>query len=457
MRLGRPFSSLYFEDEIANDEYYSHELPQFQLKGRFFAYLKGKYRESYRVVVRDLISGQTETLVGEAREKITALTLTSEIIAFATYTGVIYVSDLNDLPNTRKAMRLPSARVRCLAGDKSVFACILYGNDEHTIVIHDAALKRTRSVAFTSSNLPQGDQLAVPDCLIVDSAHESVHVLFLVNSRVDGVPSHCCAKLGTQRLGFDGSVREQQVGKEDQIWESPWLHRNWNRKTELFNRPFLGKVRPAGRKGVFQVCGGPAYYLYDTSTMAFTQVEFSELCEKPDLETRLGRPSVWKGHVYQVSSAVYPKLTLMLPQPRKISRVSAPVVNDHVCGSYAVWSPSALAIDREGFSGHLIEGGVNYVGVNDSFAVICLPFVDLVQVLCFDERIPMHGSQPTDLWTDLTEPGELCSIENGGELAHHVFRGFDGDHCQKKSPSSNFSPRWEKTRWKMPYFQRSQD
>lgn len=131
LRLGRPFSSLYFEDEIADDEYYSHELPQFQLKGRFFAYLKGKHRESYRVVVRDLISGQTETLFGEAREKITGLTLTSEIVAFATYTGVLYVTDLNGLPNTRKAVRLPSARVRCLAGDKSVLACILYGNDEH--------------------------------------------------------------------------------------------------------------------------------------------------------------------------------------------------------------------------------------------------------------------------------------------------------------------------------------
>jgi len=127
LRNGRPFSYVNYGDQFAflpNSHPIAHRL---QLKGKHIAYLRGNpdTREGNTVVIRDLVTGETTSLCGTAREKIMLIELSTDIVAFFTYVGTVYVASLRDLQDSLRAVRLPSSRILAAHADRGTLACLL--------------------------------------------------------------------------------------------------------------------------------------------------------------------------------------------------------------------------------------------------------------------------------------------------------------------------------------------
>ena len=120
LRNGRPFSYVNYGDQftfLPNSHPIAHQL---RLKGKHIAYLRGNSdtREGTNVVIRDLVTGESTSLCGTAREKVMLIELSTNIIAFFTYTGTVYVALLLALPDSLRAVRLPSSKIHATHADR---------------------------------------------------------------------------------------------------------------------------------------------------------------------------------------------------------------------------------------------------------------------------------------------------------------------------------------------------
>lgn len=462
LRLGRPFSSMYFKDDLAiNGTLWPHS--PFELKGKHIAYLQGEPRESFAVVLRDLISGQTNTLYGEAREKIFGLTLTSELLGFVTNTGFLYTTSLADPHNACKSTRLPSSRVRCLAGDGPIVACLLYGDDEHTVVIHDSTSAKTTLFTLMSHDLPQSDTPTKPECLIVDSTNKTIDLLMLVNEELEERAGDWYrTMIAVQRLSFSGSVLKQSQCDKGQVWHDLGdddSENNFSLEDQPQNGLTLSNVRPAGRKGMFHLkmaYDQAADMMYDSTEMTFTRVSTPRECDKPDFRSYAGTAAFWKDREYTFHTLreSHGGLSMMFPQPFNVSNNIEDERPEHVCGSYIIWF---LPTDREPPSENWIDCRPNFTQVHDTFAACVLPEDGIVQVFCFDERVQMHASQATGLWSDDYEPDDAewaKPREESDPKKYHSFRAFEGGNGKKNDNKG--VPVWARTKWKMPSFGRSE-
>lgn len=426
LRLGMPFSSKVIPDDLESIKTRSR-LDSFVLKGKYIAYLQGAPRGDKTVVVHNLMRDSVYRLCGEARENIMGIVLTSDVLAFATFTGVLYVASLTGLPVVRKATRLPSSLVRSLAGDEKVIACLTHGTKENTIIMHDASRARTTSFAFRNQDVPQGQVPTAPECVIVNAARETIDLLNLVTDLIKDQRDFHRSRMGVTRFSFSGDILSQHVCTQGQIESFP-------------DQPVLGgiadtcfyKVRPAGRKGLYSFVashnGVTHQVQYDCITSCFTILNDQTTYLNPfeTLEdasfTETTKQAIWKDLQFETTifrpGYAYSSMGLILAQPCNagIDESSFPTLSQPK--TYVKWS-----LPKETLKRVQISDEDTFLEINDSFVVLVVPQNDTIQVLCFDESICLHGAQPTGLWRhdgDHTQDSDINFV------------------CSEKSPRLNF-------------------
>jgi hypothetical protein len=153
LRNGRPFSYVNISDKFAFLPTSHPVAHQLRLKGKHIAYLRGnaETRESTTVVVKDLTTGEVISLCGNAREKIMLIELTSDVVAFFTYVGTMYVVPLLNLTASLEPIRLPSSSIVATGAGQGVLACVLKGVAALTVVVHDTSRRKSTSFDLEDS------------------------------------------------------------------------------------------------------------------------------------------------------------------------------------------------------------------------------------------------------------------------------------------------------------------
>lgn len=405
LRLGKPFSSKVIPDDLGSIKSRSR-LDSFALKGKYMAYLQGAPRGDKTVVVHDLMSDTVYRLCAEARENIMGIVLTSDVLAFATFTGVLYVASLTALPIVRKATRLPSSLVRSLAGDEKVVACLTHGTKENTIIMHDASRARTTSFAFRHQDLPQGQVPTAPECVIVNAARETIDLLNLVTDLIKDPRVYHRSRMGVTRFSFSGDILSQHVCTQGRIENFPDQPGDRNSLGVIAGTCFY-KLRPAGRKGLYSFVASHNTTLhqvqYDCITLCFTIVNDQTTLLNPfdtledDSFTETTKRAIWKDLQFETTifrpGYVYPSMGLILAQPCNAGIDKSSLRTFSQPKTYVKWSLPKETLERV-----QITDEDTFLEINDSFVVLVIPQNDTIQILCFDESICLHGAQPTGLW-----------------------------------------------------------
>jgi hypothetical protein len=134
------------------------------------------------VVVRDLITGASSTLHGEAREKIMLVVLTIDLVAFLNYDGILYVFNLDDPSmNRRTRVQLPSAAVVTHGSDAGFIAFATGVDETFRITLYDAQEQRASLIDPVPAlrSLRCNEQLLDCVSLIVDSTLRVIDILVL--------------------------------------------------------------------------------------------------------------------------------------------------------------------------------------------------------------------------------------------------------------------------------------
>lgn len=211
------------------------------LKGDCLAYVTTVREEGDAVVVRNLVTGITNTLRGDAREKIVSIVLTSRAVAFVTFGGYLYVAELRkDRPALQThRVQLPSSSVQALSGHNGTIVLAMRQSGVNngipvTILIYDIGTHRLQSYSFEAAKSPPGNRLDLfcSRSIVVDSDRKTVNVFTLVRNHIgcQSMRGESAADdtehlyLTHVRISFSGVVTEQQertcpiVGKSNKYW-----------------------------------------------------------------------------------------------------------------------------------------------------------------------------------------------------------------------------------------------
>jgi hypothetical protein len=248
LRNGRPFSYVNYGDQFAflpNSHRVAHHL---KLKGKHIAYLRGnpEAREGTTVVVRDLITGDMTSLCGTAREKVMLIELSTDIVAFFTYVGTVYVASLQDLPDSLRAVRLPSSTIHATYADRTTLACLLGGTSGLTVFIHDAESRKSTSFSYHRHEYCDENEDDHCHAVLVNSRDECIDILSVVHS-TDEPKLH----VKVARYSLTG---ERKMHDRLTIWHG----------FKYLPRAFLGPVLPTGEQGLFQLAWNLEGYLCGT-------------------------------------------------------------------------------------------------------------------------------------------------------------------------------------------------
>lgn len=356
LRLGRPFSSLSIKDSIAIDPLSQPKpnIPRFQLKGSYIAYLRGKNEgnrllETYQsdtVVIRSLLTGRSAALHVKPGDVIQSLTLSTEFIAFVTHDGSLYIEPVLDLVNwqepaadttlstnsysenlqrrrgdyqiqsdesaamaptktnaafntPQQSVRLPSSFIVAMASDQEVVVCLLHSSDGDSGFIYDAHTRTSSSFRLQTPNRAT-DEIACQHSLLVDSPSRRIDVFTLATT---GSPNkshaHFDLRVISSRYSFNGDLLAQTT------WEGGLGDMEPN-------YIILGPVHPSGHKGIHAIdvtFNGPSALatdkcrnrrlslLFDETTLNIKAVDLPEhVVRDPQYQTQT---ILWKDMVYR--------------------------------------------------------------------------------------------------------------------------------------------------------------
>ena len=448
LRNGRPFSYVNYGDQFAflpNSNTVSHQL---RLKGKHIAYLRGNADtcEGTTVVIRDLVTGETTSLCGTAREKIVLIELSTDIVAFFTYTGTVYVASLLGPPDSLRAVRLPSSKVYAAHADRGLLTCLLGGMSGLNVFIHDTGTRKSTSFSYHRHEYCDKNEDDHCHTVLINSRNKCIDVLSVVNS-TDELKLH--VKVVRYSLAGERTLQDRLT-----IWHG------------VQNLPpaTLGPILPTGERGLFQLAlsvdgqwyatvlfdadfnpntnvlkmidrnvrnimlwkdrlyridPNPPLVLLDSAqrpapfdgpnslralsneawSRPMTEEEKDQKTFEDDEQERQDkknqrsdasttwRPSAvrsWKGRIFRVHPR-YMRMNHMQDQPPMLP-VPEP---EQVPATTAVW-----CYPERRPALHTI------VAMNDTFAVATCRNSGYIGVICFDERVDLYGAGRTKLWGD---------------------------------------------------------
>lgn len=113
-----------------------------------------------------------------------SIELTADIVAFFTYVGTVYIAPLLNLTASLDIVRLPSSSIVATGADRGILACVLSGTSTNTAVIHDSKTRKSTSFNLQSVH---GDDEAVKDChaILVSFNEQSVDVFSVTKQSLD--------------------------------------------------------------------------------------------------------------------------------------------------------------------------------------------------------------------------------------------------------------------------------
>ncbi|KAF2500227.1 hypothetical protein BU16DRAFT_523034 [Lophium mytilinum] len=247
------------------------------------------------VTVLNLRSGKLLSFTGEARETITEIALSDQLVVFFTFTGVWYAGDI--VTGQRKSFRLPSAHIPVFSCRGRTIAGVMRyenGYDEHVAYIWDFDTQKCRTFDLrtprhsSSEPDPTGEAIAVspPLAMLVDPTSESVLICSRLASRSDSL---CSDALLYHRYSYTG-VLIRSGSMNDIPKMSPPVY-----------------FKPVDRRGRFKL-------YFRTKTLAESQADPGEYCLTYDeSEDHFGHPNTrsigyrrdawWLGAHYRIDYA----------------------------------------------------------------------------------------------------------------------------------------------------------
>lgn len=445
LRNGRPFSYVNYEDQFAflpNSQPIAH---QFRLKGKHIAYLRGNAdtREGTTVVIRDLVTGEATSLCGTAREKIMLIELSTDIVAFFTYVGTVYVASLINPPDSLRAVRLPSSTIHATYTDRWTLACLLGATSGITVFIHDTETRK--STAFTHHRKAYCDESedAHDHAVLANSTDKLVDVFSVVNSRVE-------PKLHVKvvRYSFAG---ERKAHACLTFWHD----------TKNFQHVSLGQVLPTGERGLYQLILGSERHEKLWGVILFDASFDPDSVTLKLVERYLRNTILWKDRLYRVERSFVlidtARRRAPFDGPQSLRALKNEVLDhemttediengwlddeDDDVSSIPVptkWCPSSVRSWKRGaqranrgrmFVTHAQESSVIHpvkeptispeqrtlrppsspkpptfsspyaiIAMNDTFAVGTCAESSYIGVMCFDERVKLHEASLTNWW-----------------------------------------------------------
>lgn len=445
LRNGRPFSYVNYGDQFAflpNSHPIAHQL---RLKGKHIAYLRGNpdTREGTNVVIRDLITGETTSLCGTAREKVMSIELSTNIVAFFTYTGTVYITSLLALPDSLRAVRLPSSKIHAAYADRGLLACLLGGTFGLTVFIHDSETRKSTSFNYHRQEYCDKNEEEHCHAVLINSRDKCIDILSVVNS-TDEPKLH--VKVARYSLTGERKLQDRLT-----IWHG----------IEDIPRASISPILPTGERGLFQLAVSVPQQLY--ATVLFDANFTPNTVTLKVVDPCVLNAMIWKDRVYRTDREASVVLvdTAQRRAPfngpnslRALSNEagSRPETEDEKydrlheddkqetqdkkndrSGKHTHWRPSALRDwtwqrpkvhprhmrmaghtqdqpsmlpdqrpittsvyeERRGQAQPALH---TIVAMNDTFAVGTCRNSGYIGVICFDERTDLYGAGRTKLW-----------------------------------------------------------
>ena len=445
LRNGRPFSYVNYGDKFAFKPK-SHPIAhQLRLKCKYLAYLRGKAetREGTTVVIRDLVTGETTSLCGTAREKIMLIELSTDIIAFFTYVGTMYVASLLALPDSLHSVRLPSSSVRATHADRGLLGCLLGGMSDMTVFIHDT--ETGKSTSFSHRKNAYCDEKEDVHChaVLVNAYDMLIDIFSVVSSSID-----LTLYVKAVQYSLAGELKMHECLTIDHELES-------------IQHASLGSVLPTGEQGLFQL----ALSSVDRKSRTLSGTILFDANFDPNTATLkmvdrdLRNTVLWKDRLYRPEKTDVLINTARRRAPydgprslRALSNEGDLRMTDEVYARSEIedkefnlpsnpirtrWCPSSVRSwqrgPKDGYSGSIVmprhrdqppmlpalvpvPPPVHHIGpwpreqtwpaealhtvlaMNDTFVVGTCVNTSYIGVACLDERVKLYGSGLTNLW-----------------------------------------------------------
>lgn len=444
LRTGRPFSYVNYGDQFAflpSSHRIAHQL---RLKGKHIAYLRGnpETREGTTVVIRDLITGEMTSLCGTAREKVMLIELSTDIIAFFTYVGTVYVASLLDLPDSLRAVRLPSSTIHATYADRRIVACLLGGTSALTVFIHDTETCKSTSFSYHRHEYCDNNEDDHCHAVLINSRDECIDILSVVQS-TDEPKLH--VKVARYSLTGDRRMQDRLA-----VWHGREDH----------PRASLGPILPTGERGLFQLALTLDGESYESVLFDAYFPPNADTLKMVDLEVY--NATLWKDRIYRtdpgcpvviVDTAQRPapfygphSLRALSNEARSCSMTDDEEIqkwqeddeqemqrtNNERLDDPIYWRPStlrswrgrrprvhprhmrmtpaqdqppmlpeqrsAIMYDSERHAIPSQPALHTIIAMNDTFAVATCRDTSYIGVLCFDERADLYGAGRTKLW-----------------------------------------------------------
>ena len=451
LQNGRPFSYVNYGDQFAFLPYSSPITHHLRLKGKHIAYLRGNpsTREGTNVMVRDLITGETTSLCGTAREKVMLIELSTDIVAFFTYTGTVYVASLLALPDSLRAVRLPSSKIHAAHADRGLLACLLGGTSGITVFVHDAEIRKSTSFSYQRHEYCDRNECDHGHAILINARNQCIDILSVVVS-TDEPKLH--VKVARYSLAGERKLQDRLI-----IWHG----------MEGVSRVTLGPILPAGEQGLFQLALGVHGKFEFHGTVLFDANFTPNTDTLKMIDEKMHGAVLWKDRLYRIEDGTSPFFvsTAQRPEPfngphslramRNEARSRPMTQDEEVKATEEEYQrskqedaddsmgvvpmqgrPSSLRswirISQRGGRMHMTHGQDQpvilpapgppvsleqamlrppfpprlpagsalhtLIAMNDTFAVATCFHSSYIGVVCFDERVKLHGAALTDLW-----------------------------------------------------------
>lgn len=159
IKCGRPFALATIDDTRTRPQGPRPNIPKgkMDLNGNRIAYLSSHQGQGDAVIIRDLVSGKTARLCGDARERIMFITLTSKLLAFVTFEGYLYYARFSESRlGTTHRVRLPSSHIRACSGDGDFIALAIgYYCNQGSSYIAEMLLFNAQSARLESCDVSE--------------------------------------------------------------------------------------------------------------------------------------------------------------------------------------------------------------------------------------------------------------------------------------------------------------
>jgi hypothetical protein len=432
LRLALPFTYVSFPGNASSLDLRHLKITPIQLKGRFLAQLRRDHSRQWEsVVVWDLVSGDSGTFRGQARESLLEFALSTGIIAYVTFTGILYVASLGELTASPTPVRLPSSSVFAMAANGDTVAMLLANGHEPVVMIYNAGTRKSNSfnleAARTAAQEKDPGMVWKVRTVAVNEGRGTIDfgAISFPGNGTEGKPS------GLRVLVFRFSLAGEYL-----------MHTAWDQNAHGLSRSrgpdaTLGPLQATGERGLLSMEVVYHYDHYDDPPDAvLVPASLTLLYDEDDMSLKavdwmvsrsksVPRPVLWKDRLYRITSQVGPIPAFHAHSrsetgfdeldvgPNALTRLKDQSTDPPALGIHTDWRIKPISEHSRLWPRDVrmqpqldFEGIDDFLVMNDSFLVTVSAheYPAKIKVFCLDERVKLHGAECTLLWEREANP-----------------------------------------------------